>query len=235
MLKLKELIQLAEILKERLCDQSPNEQFILRCLDPIWPYIYPYGLVSYHDNHQGEPPEKTDRLKMEKISRAVTGSNKKWRSFKIGLCHTYRERHGLKRARARMVIRAGKGLPATIEELKELFVEFRQQSLHCIWAIEEARMELFDPAAAEERARLARSVRNDKNIPRFLRISHLLDYDRILEMLPAGVRDSLAFRYENPTPQTLAFDALQEYISLHEELWNNLVKDLLDSYKPTEH
>lgn len=229
--KLKELIQLAEIMRERLQDQNPNEQLILRCLDPIWPYIYPYGLISYLKKHQGEPPEKTDRLKMEKIQRAVTGSRKKWRSFVIGLCHTFRERHSLRRVRARMVKRAAKkGPELSPEELRDLAEKFREQALRCLREIDEAKLELFDARAAAERMKLAVAVRNEENIPLFLRLSPYLDYGKILETLPAEVLDLFRSRYESPTPRNLAFDALQEYICAYDALWEMFKKDLIESF-----
>lgn len=225
--KLKELKQLAEILGERLKDKNPDEKLLLRCLDPIWPYIYPYGMLSFLKEHAGEPPEKTDRLKMEKLLRAVTGSKRKWRSFVIGLCHTYRERHSLERTRARLVNKATrKGAPLSVKELDETAEKFREQALLCARAIEAAKQELFDAKAVVERIKLAKSVRNDENIPRFLRLSRYLDCEKLLGLLPEEILEAFKSRYEKPTPQTLCFDALQEYISFNDALWNQF-KEIL--------
>lgn len=229
--KLKELKQLAEILGERLKDKNPNEKLLLRCLDPIWPYIYPYGMLSFLKEHAGEPPEKTDRLKMEKLLRAVTGSKRKWRSFVIGLCHTYRERHSLERTRARLVNKATKkGAPLSVKELDETAEKFREQALLCARAIEAAKQELFDTEAVAERIKLAKSVRNDENIPRFLRLSRYLDCEKLLGLLPEEILEAFKSRYEKPTPQTLSFDALQEYISFNAALWNQFKEILAGSY-----
>lgn len=231
MVKLKELKQLAEILGERLQDKNPDENLLLRCLEPVWPYIYPYGTLSYIKEHAGDTPEKTDRLKMEKLIRAVTGSKRKWRSFVIGLCHTYRERHSLTRARARLVNKATrKGAPLSAKELDDLAEKFREQSLLCVRAIEESKLDLFDGEAVAEGIKLAKSVRNDENIPRFLCLSRYLDYEKLLEMLPADVLEDFKWRYEKPTPQTLSFDALQEYISLNDDLWKQFKKNLAEAY-----
>ena len=231
MVKLKELKQLAEILGERLKDKNPDEKLLLRCLDPIWPYIYPYGMLSFLKEHAGEPPEKTDRLKMEKLLRAVTGSKRKWRSFVIGLCHTYRERHSLERTRARLVNKATrKGAPLSVKELDETAEKFREQALLCARAIEEAKQELFDAKAVVERIKLAKSVRNDENIPRFLRLSRFLDCEKLLGLLPEEILEAFKSRYEKPTPQTLSFDALQEYISFNDALWNQFKEILAGAY-----
>lgn len=231
MVKLKELKQLAEILGERLRDKSPDEKLLLRCLEPVWPYIYPYGTLSYIKEHAGEPPEKTDRLKMEKLIRAVTGPKRKWRSFVIGLCHTYRERHSLERTKARLVNKATrKSAPLSAKELEDLAEKFREQALLCARAIEESKLELFDGGAVVERIKLAKSVRNDENIPLFLRLSRYLDYEKLLGMLPAEILEDFRARYEKPTPQTLLFDALQEYISFNDELWKRFKEILSESY-----
>lgn len=231
MVKLKELKQLAEILGERIRDKSPDEKLLLRCLEPVWPYIYPYGTLSYIKEHAGEPPEKTDRLKMEKLIRAVTGPKRKWRSFVIGLCHTYRERHSLERTKARLVNKATrKSAPLSAKELEDLAEKFREQALLCARAIEESKLELFDGGAVVERIKLAKSVRNDENIPLFLRLSRYLDYEKLLGMLPAEILEDLRARYEKPTPQTLLFDALQEYISFNDELWKRFKEILSESY-----
>jgi len=231
MVKLKELKQLAEILGERLKDKNPDEKLLLRCLDPIWPYIYPYGMLSFLKKHAGEPPEKTDRLKMEKLLRAVTGSKRKWRSFVIGLCHTYRERHSLERTRARLVNKATrKGAPLSVKELDETAEKFREQALLCARAIEAAKQELFDAKAVVERIKLAKSVRNDENIPRFLRLSRYLDCEKLLGLLPEEILEAFKSRYEKPTPQTLSFDALQEYISFNDALWNQFKEILAGAY-----
>jgi hypothetical protein len=231
MVKLKELKQLADILGERLKDKNPNETLIQRCLEPVWHYIYPFGLLSYLNEHAGDPPEKIDQLKMEKLLRAITGSRRKWRSFLIGLCHTYRERHSLARARARLIKKAvRKGAPLSSRKLDDLAEKFREQALLCARAIEEAKLELFDFEAATERIKLAQSVRNDENIPRFLQLSRYLDFDKLLDVLPAEFLDGLRSRYEKHNPQTLFFDALQEYIALDDDLWKQFKETLLASY-----
>lgn len=231
MVKLKELKQLAEILGERLKDKHPDEKLLLRCLEPIWPYIYPYGMLSFLREHAGESPEKTDLLKMEKLLRAVTGSKRKWRSFIIGLCHTYRERHSLKRARARLVNKATrKGTPLSAVELNQVAEKFREQALLCARVIDEAKLELFDGEAVAEQIKLAKSVRNDENIPRFLRLSRYLDFEKLLQLLPAEVLEAFNARYEKPTPQTLSFDALQEYISFSDGLWKKFKEILIEFY-----
>lgn len=231
MVKLKELKQLADILGERLKDKNPNENLLIRCLEPIWPYVYPFGLLSYLKEHAEDPPEKIDRMKMEKLLRAVTGSRRKWRSFLIGLCHTYRERHSLARTRARLVNKAvRKGAPLSARELNDLAERFRKRALLCARAIEEAKLELFDFEAATERIKLAQSVRNDENIPRFLQLIRYLDCEKSLEVIPGEVLKGLRSRYEKPNPQTLFFDALQEYIALNDHRWKQFKDNLLASY-----
>lgn len=229
--KLKELKQLAEILGERLQDKNPDEKLLLRCLEPVWHYIYPYGTLSYIKEHTGDSPEKTDRLKMDKLLRAVTGSKRKWRSFVIGLCHTYRERHSIERTKARLVSRAArKSAPLSLKELEDLAEKFREQSLLCARAIEDAKLELFDGEEVIERIKLAKSVRNDENIPLFLRLSRYLDYEELLGMIPAETLENFRARYVKPTPQTLSFDVLQEYISFNNELWKRFKVILSESY-----
>ena len=233
--KLRELKQLAGILGERLRDQSPDERLLLRCMEPVWPYIYPYGTLSYIKAHAQETPEQTDRLKMEKLQRAVTGGRRKWRSFVIGLLHTYRDRHSLQRTRARLVNRAARQGPSLAAlEMAALLEAFREQALLCARAVEDARLEMFDFQAVKERIKLAKTVRNEENIPRFLRLRPYLDYGQVLEMLPAELLELARSRYDKPTPQTLCFDALQEYICLDDGLWERF-KKLLEGYPHTKH
>jgi hypothetical protein len=230
-LKLKEMVQLAEILGERLRDEKPDEKLVLRCAEAIWPYIYPYGLLSYIKEHAADPPDKTDRLKADKILKAVLGAKRKWRGFIMGLCHTYRERHSLKRTRLRLINKAiGKGTPLSAEELDHLAEKFREQALFCDRTIKDLGMSLIDPADVAERAKLAKSVCNDENIPRFIRFSRCLDYDSLLCLLPAEVLEDIKSRYERPTPQTLSFDALQEYICFNDELWTLFKDNLIKAY-----
>lgn len=232
MAKLKEVIQLAEILRERLKDEKPNERIILRCVEAVWPYIYPYGLLSYIHGHTGAPPEKTDLLKSEKIFKAVTGSRRKWRSFIMGICHTYRERHSLRRARIRLVNKAvKKGSLMSAGELDDLSESFRKQALDCARLLEELKINMFDMETVAEQSRLAKSIRNDENIPRFLQLNRYMDYDSLLQALPAGVLAELKSRYDRPTPRTLSFDALQEYIALDDRLWKMFKDSLVEKYK----
>lgn len=232
MAKLKEVVQLAGILGERLKDEKPDERLILRCVEAVWPYIYPYGLLSYIQSHAGDPPEKTDRMRSDAIFKAVTGSKRKWRSFIIGICHTYRERHSLKRARTRLVNKAfRKGSPVSAAELDSMAESFRQQALDYARLLEELKLGLFDPEAAAEKSGTAISIRNDENIPRFLRLSRYIDFDSLLLTLPPGVLEELKSRYENPTPRTLSFDALQEYIALDDMLWKQFKDSLAGRFK----
>lgn len=232
MAKLKEVIQLAEIMEERLKDEKPNERMVLRCVEAVWPYIYPYGLLSYMRSHAGDPPDKTDRLKSEKILKAVTGSRRTWRSFIMGICHTYRERHSLRRARIRLVNKAiRKGALMSAAELDDLAESFRNQALDCARKLEELKLNLFDLGAAAERARMIKSIRNDENIPRFLRLSRYIDYDPLLQALPAEILAELKSRYEKPTPRTLSFDALQEFIALDDQLWIQFKDSLAEKFK----
>ena len=232
MAKLKEVIQLAQILAERIKDNNPNERLVFRCVEAVWPYIYPYGLLSYIQSHPGDSPEKIDRLKSERIFKAVTGSRRKWRSFIIGICHTYRERHSLKRARIRLVNKAiKKGSLLSAAELDDLAESFRKQALDYARFLEELKVNLFDAEAAAEQSKVARAIRNDENIPRFLRLSSYIDCDSMLHTLPAGILEELNSRYERPTPRTLFFDALQEYISLDDKLWKQFKDNLNDKFK----
>ncbi len=231
MLKLKEMVQLAEILGERLRDEKPEEKLVLRCADAIWPYIYPYGLLSYMKEHAADPPDRTDRLKADKILKAVLGAKRKWRGFIMGLCHTYRERHSLKRTRLRLINKAiGKGTPLSAEELDHLAEKFREQALYCDRTIKELGRDLIDPADVVERAKLAKSVCNDENIPRFIRFSRGLDYDSLLCLVSTEVLEDFKSRYERPTPQTLSFDVLQEYICFNDELWTLFKDNLIKAY-----
>jgi hypothetical protein len=230
--KLKEVIKLAGILGERLKDDQPNERLVMRCVEAVWPYIYPYGLLSNIQAHKGDPPEVTDRLKSDKILKAVTGSKRHWQSFIIGICHTYRERHSLRRARIRLVHKAvKKGSPLSAAALDDLAEGFRSNALDCARSIEESRMNLYDIEAAAEQARVAISIRNDENIPRFLRLVRYMEYETLLQGLPAAILGELKSRYEKPTPQTLAFDALQEYISLDDSLWKQFKDSLAAKFK----
>lgn len=232
MAKLKEVITLAGILGERLKDDQPNERLVMRCVEAVWPYIYPYGLLSYLQAHTGDPPEKTDRLKSDKILKAVTGSKRHWQSFIIGICHTYRERHSLRRARIRLVHKAvKKGSLYSATALDDLAEGFRKNVLDCARSIEESRMNLSDIEAAAEQSRVAISIRNDENIPRFLRLVCYMEYETLLQALPATIMEELQSRYEKPTPQTLAFDALQEYISLDDNLWKHFKVSLAAKFK----
>ncbi|MCL6558527.1 MAG: hypothetical protein K6U74_06940, partial [Firmicutes bacterium] len=167
MVKLKELKQLAEILRERLLDGNPDPTLILRCVEPIWPYIYPFGLLSYMKGRGEDTDQQLDQLKMRKILRAVTGPKRCWRSFIIGLFHTYRDRHSIERARARMIKKSMVAPPVdSFEELSDLAEKFREQALQCQRAIERFQWELTgDPS---ERIMLLKSIRNDENIPRFI-------------------------------------------------------------------
>jgi hypothetical protein len=230
--KLKEVIQLAEILGERLKDEKPNERLVLTCVEAVWPYIYPYGLLSYIQSHTGDHPEKIDRLKSEKIFKAVTGSRRKWRSFIMGICHTYRERHSLRRARIRLVNKAiKKGALMSAAELDDIAESFRNQALDCARLLEDLKLNLLDTGAAAEQSRLAKSIRNDENIPRFLRLSRYMEYDSLLKTLPAGILDELKSRYDRPNPRTLTFDALQEYIALDGRLWKQFKDTLAGKFK----
>lgn len=232
MLKLKEIKQLAEILGERLQDKNPDEQLILKCLDPIWPYIYPFGMLSYIKKHSSDPPEKINRAKVEKLTRVVTGSPKKWRSFIIGLCHTYRERHSLKRTGLRLVNRAlKKGSPGSVADLANLAGQFRKQARACASLINELKAAPVDSSETVDRINLAKTIRNDENIPRFLRLSRYLKYDRILALAPAEVLAEFKSRYEKPNPQTLSFDALQEYICFRDDLWKKFEEMLVESFQ----
>lgn len=234
MLKLKEMVRLAEILGERLRDEKPDEKLALMCAEAIWPYIYPYGLLSYMKEHTADPPDRIDRLKADKILKAVLGAKRKWRGFIMGLCHTYRERHSLKRTRVRLINKAiGKGAPLSAEELDHLAEKFRAQALFCDRTIKELGRDFFDAAAVAEGVKLAKSVCNDENIPRFLRFSRYLNYDRLLSLLPTEVLEDFKSRYERPTPQTLSFDALQEYICFNDELWTFFKNYLLKAYFKT--
>lgn len=234
MVKLKEMIQLAEILGERLRDKRPDEKLVLRCVEAIWPYIYPYGLLSYMKEHAADSPERIDRLKADKLLKAVLGSKRKWRSFIMGLCHTYRDRHSLKRARVRMIKKAiAKGAPLSLEELDHLAEKFREQALICDCTIKEYGRVFSDPEAVAEPVKLARSICNDENIPRFLRLSRYLDYDRLLRLLPAEVLDDFKSRYGRPSSKTLSFDALQEYICFNDELWAQFKEGLFKTYHGT--
>ncbi|MFX4263525.1 hypothetical protein ACOBQJ_15170 [Pelotomaculum propionicicum] len=233
MANLKEVLQLAEILGERLKDEKPDERLILRCVEAVWPYIYPYGLLSYMQSHAEDPPEKADRLKSDKILKAVTGSRRKWRSFIMGICYTYRERHSIKRARIRLVNKAiKKGALMSAAELEDLAESFRKQALECARMLEELKLDLFlDMGAAAEKSRLAKSMRNDGNIPRFLRLSRYIDCGSLLQTLPAEIMKELESRYEKPTSRTLVFDALQEYIALDDVLWKQFKDRLTEKFK----
>ncbi len=234
MLKIKELKQLAEILGERLKDEKPNQALLQRCVEAIWPYIYPYGLLSYVKEHAEDPIEKTDRLKMDKLLKAVTGSRRQWRSFVIGLCHTYRERHSLKRTRARLLSKATKKrAPLSADELNKLAEGNRDQALWCARAVSEIKMKLCDPNEMKEQIKLQRSVRNEENIPRFLKLSRYLDYEKLLQLVPAEILQELQSRYAKSTPQTLAFDALQDYIVFNDDLWKQFKEFLNNAYRAT--
>ena len=232
MAKLKEVIKLAGILGERLKDEQPDERLVMICVEAVWPYIYPYGLLSYLQAHIGGPPEVTDRLKSDKILKAVTGSKRHWQSFIIGICHTYRERHSLRRARIRLVHKAVKrGSLLSAAALDDLAEGFRKNALDCARSIEASRMNHSDIEAAAEQARVAISIRNDENIPRFLRLVRYMEYEILLQELPAAILEELKSRYEKPTPQTLAFDALQEYISHDDNLWRQFKDSLAAKFK----
>ncbi len=234
MIKIREMQQLAEILGERLKDEKPNQALLLKCIDAVWPYIYPYGLLSYINTHAGDPAEKIDRLKMDKLLKAVTGSKRQWRSFVIGLCHTYRERHSLKRARARLLGKATrKHAPLSVDELNNLAEEYRAKALQCARAVEELKMQLRDPAEIKERIKLEHSIRNEENIPRFLRFSRYLDYDGFLKLIPEGILKELQSRYVKPNPQTLAFDALQDYVVFNDDFWKQFKEILNAAYSKT--
>lgn len=113
-------------------------------------------------------------------------------------------------------------------ELDDLAESFRKQALDCA---EELKLNLFDMGAAAERARVIKSIRNDENIPRFLRLSRYIDYDPLLQALPAEILTELKSRYEKPTPRTLSFDALQEFIALDDQLWSQFKDSLAEKFK----
>jgi hypothetical protein len=231
MAKLKEVMHLAGILRDRLKDDQPNERLVSVCVEAVWPYIYPYGLLSYMQEHPGNTPEKIDRLKSDRIFKAVTGTKRNWHSFLIGICHTYRERHSLRRARIRLANKSiKKGALVSAAEMDDLAESFRRQVLDCSRLLEELRANLLDPEAAAEQSRVAVSLRNDENIPRFLRLSRYIDYDALLQSLPMSVLEELKFRYEKPTPRTLSFDVLQEYISPDERLWKQFKKRMQQKF-----
>jgi hypothetical protein len=231
MAKLKEVMQLAGILGERLKDDQPNERLVSICVETVWPYIYPYGLLSYMQKHPGISPEITDRLKSDRIFKAVTGTKRNWHSFLIGICHTYRERHSLRRARIRLVNKSvKKGALLSAAELDTLAESFRRQALDCARYIEELSVNLYDPEAVAEQSRVAISIRNDENIPRFLRLSRYIDCDPLLLTIPDEVLEELNSRYEKPTPRTLCFDALQEYISPDDKLWKHFKNGLKQKF-----
>ncbi len=220
MVKLGELLMLAGIMSERLRDQKPDQALLSRCLEPVWPYIYPYGTISYLKRHAGNNAGEIDRRRLKKMLRALNGSRRIWQSFIIGLCHTYRERHSLQRNRARLaqkVIRLEKAVSA--RELGELAEQFRRQAQQYARVVQETPPGLFDPAEADDRIRLAKTLCNEENVPRFLLLCRSLDCEKLLQLASPDILKKLKGRYDNPTPLTLAFDLLQEHIALNDGLW----------------
>lgn len=227
MVKLRELRMLAGIMSERLRDQKPDQELLLRCLEPVWPYIYPYGTISYLKKHAGSSAGEIDRRKTQKMLRALNGSRRMWLSLIIGLCYTYRERHSLQRNRARLAqkaIRLGKAVSA--KGLEDLAKQFRRQALQYARVTKEIATGLIDPAVADEQIRLAKTLCNEENVPRFLRLSRSLDCEKLLQMASEEVLEKLKGRYDNPTTLTLAFDLLQEHIAINDDLWQQF-KELL--------
>ena len=228
--KLRELLMLAGIMNERLRDQKPDEQLLLRCLEPVWPYIYPYGTIAYLKKHNGNNAVVIDQRKTQKLLRALNGSRRTWQSFIIGLCYTYRERHSLQRNRVRLAqkaIRLDKAVPAG--ELDDLAEQFRRQALQYARAVNETTHELFDPAEAAEQIRLAKTLCNEENVPRFLRLSRSLDCEKLLDLVSPEILGKLKSRYDNPTILTLSFDLLQDYIALNDGIWQQFKKLLASS------
>lgn len=229
MVKLRELLLLAGIMSERVRDQKPDDKLLLRCLDPVWPYIYPYGTISYLKKHTGDSPGEIDRKKLKKMLRALNGSRRHWLSFTIGLCYTYRERHSLQRNRARLAqkeLRLKEAVSA--KELEELAEQFRRQALQYARVAKGTVAGLFDPAEAAEQIRLAKTLCNEENVPRFLHFSRNLDCKKLLALAPTETLEKLRHRYDNPTDLTLSFDLLQEHIALDDSLWKQF-KALLTS------
>lgn len=217
---LRELLMLTEIMSQRLQDQKPGEQLLLRCLEPVWPYIYPYGTISNLKKQSENNAEEIDRRKTQKMLRALNGSSRKWLSFTIGLCYTYRERHSPKRNRARLVqktIRLGKAVSSRKPE--DLAEQFRRQALQYAGVVKDTASGPSDPAEAAEQLRLAKTLLNEENVPRFLLLSRSFDCEKLLELAPPETLEKLKQRYDNPTALTLSFDLLQEYISLDDSLW----------------
>ena len=211
---------LTRIMAERLRDQNPGEQLLLRCLEPVWPYIYPYGTISYLKKHAGNSTGEIERFKTQKMLRALDGSRRKWLSFTIGLCYTYRERHIPQRNRARLVQKVLRLEEAvSVRNLEDLAEQFRRQALQYDRVMKETASGLFDPAEAAEQIRLAKTLCNEENVPRFLLFSRGLDCKKLLDLVPPEILERLKRRYDNPNTLTLSFDLLQEHISLDDNLW----------------
>lgn len=220
MVKLKELLLLTGIMSERLRDQNPGPDLLTRCLEPVWQYIYPYGTIAYLKQHAGDSAVEIDRKRLKKILRALNGSRRQWKSFSIGLCYTYRERHSLNRNRARLaqkMLRLEKAV--SNKELEELAEQFRRQALQYDRVVQETTTGLFDPAEAAEQIRLAKTLCNEENMPRFLYFTRNLDCEKLLELVSPETLETLKHRYDNPNTLTLSYDLLQEYIALDDTLW----------------
>jgi hypothetical protein len=225
LVKLKELLLLADIMYERLRDQEPGQELLRRCLEPVWPYIYPYGTISYLKKHGGISAVEIDRRKTQKMLRALNGSRRKWLSFTTGLCYTYRERHSLQRNRARLVQKALRLKESvSTRELDDLAEQFRRQALQYARVVKEIAAGLANPAEAEERSKLAKTLCNEENVPRFLLFYRHIDCERLLELAPGEVLEKIKHRYDNPTAQNLCFDLLQEYIALDDGMWQQFKK-----------
>jgi hypothetical protein len=123
-----------------------------------------------------------------------------------------------------------KGALLSAAELDTLAESFRRQALDCARYIEELSINLYDPEAVTEQSRVAISIRNDENIPRFLRLSRYIDCDTLLQTIPDEVLEELNSRYEKPTPRTLCFDALQEYICPDDKLWKQFKNGLKQKF-----
>lgn len=211
---------LTGIMSERLWDEKPGEQLLLRCLEPVWPYIYPYGTISYLKKHARNSTGEIDRLKTQKMLRALNGSKRKWLSFTIGLCYIYRERHSPQKNRTRLLQKAIRLEQAvSARNLDDLAEQFRRQALLYARVVQETASGPFEPAEAAEQLRLVKTLCNEENVPRFLLLSRNLDCDKLLELVTPEILEILKQRYENPNTLTLSFDLLQEHISLDDGLW----------------
>jgi hypothetical protein len=228
--KLKELLMLANIMGERLRDEAPDEQLLLRCLEPVWSYIYPYETIDYIKKLQEADEGEIDRRKMRKLLRILNGSRRQWLSFIIGLCYTYRERHSPARNRHRLakkLIRLGK--PATAVELDELAEAFRRQARQYATTVQRLTASGLEPAELASQIKLAKTLCHEENLPRFLLLYRHLNGEDLLRMAPDDVLEQLKRRYDNPHLLTQSYDLLQEYIALNDSLWQQFKKLLAAS------